>query len=289
MANAVCVGGACSWCDMLWHREHGFIISAAVQSSLKPIKEWQIQESVPRPGCVCSGCCNHAWLQLCPWPGTPAWHLCVIHGNTVLSWSLSFPMVPFLYSHTHIVVIYSDLSIFFHPAKPILVLLRIHRNPCALCVTTCSVVQTAWVLGTLCPCSGRYQIKIKNSHCYSAAGLGDLQSLAELSLVPDDVWFELLGVLSLFQLSPSVPKHSSCWWFFLGKGCQITLNCVVMSSKESRDKTTKLFFTWLNQALYLAHGEHQAVSHPLSSRQFGFAEWHSIIYEKEIKSVKKVK
>lgn len=91
-------------------------------------------------------------------------------------------------------------------------------------------------------------------------------------------WCVVWAVLPLFQLPPSVPKRSSCWWFFLGKGCQITQNCAVMSSKEIRDKTTELFFIWLNQALYLAHREHQGISHPLSSRQVGFAEWNSIVY-----------
>lgn len=86
IANAVCVGGACSWCAMLWHREHAFIISAAVQSSLKPTKEWQIREWVPSPDWVCSGCCSHAWLQLraslTPWPGTTEWHFCVIREDS---------------------------------------------------------------------------------------------------------------------------------------------------------------------------------------------------------------
>lgn len=205
---------------MLWHREHAFIVSPAVQSSLKPTKPRQILESVPSPGWVCSGWCNHAWLQLgallSARPGTPEWHFCVIRGRTVLSWSPSFPVVPFLYSHACTVVVHRDLSgvsLLPSPPRCSAVFPGIH----VLCV----LQPVRWYrqpggLDHPVPALGDAKEKSKIHQlldCYSAAGFGDLQSLVELSLVPDDACCELLGVLPLFQLSPSVPKHSSCCWF----------------------------------------------------------------------------
>lgn len=82
--------------------------------------------------------------------GTPEWHFCVIHGKTVLSWSPSgaFPLFPYPYW------LYVVTCPFSPCCWTISVLLRIHRNPCALPVTTCSVVLTAWGLEHCVPALG---------------------------------------------------------------------------------------------------------------------------------------
>lgn len=162
VANAVCVGGACSWCSMLWHREHDFTISLLYRAASNPQKRGKSgSQSVPAPGWVCSGCCNHAWLQLraspCPWHTRMAF-LCNPWEDSpflIPLWCLSFIPIPIL-------ALCSDLSVFSLLLNHLGAAEDSQKSMCSACYNLFSGTHSLGV-GTLCPCTGRCQIKIKHS------------------------------------------------------------------------------------------------------------------------------
>lgn len=216
--------------------------SSNPQKSGKSRSQWvPAQGVVTTPGCSSEHPSVH---------GLAARHCCVIHGQTVLSSPLSgaFPLSP-----SHIVVIYSDLAVFSCCWTLLGAAQDSQRSVCSVCHNLFSGTHNLG-LGTACPCTGRCQIKPKHSQTAPLLQCRWIWAFPVTCRMGSGPCWCCLSCWVCYHHSSYLPVYQNSHPAdgFLGKGCQITLNCAVMSSEESRDKNTELFFTWLNQALYLA-------------------------------------